>query len=148
MRSARTKSIIITTILAVIAISTEAKKTPTQSDRGVEVETTITAVSAAELIISDDRVSLSTSWGPKIISPTNLEQRKENLIVELCRKVGADVLVDPQFTYTRRILGGGRLSVSGYPAKYKNFRSMTDKEIDKFITSPEYNTGKVVFINK
>lgn len=114
----------------------------------VNVETTITAVSAAELEIGDKRVSKSTAWGPKIFSPTGLEQRKANLIVELCREVGADVIVDPQFTYSKRFMGGGKLTLYGYPATYKNFRAMSDSEIDSFITTPEYETGKVVFINK
>ncbi|MBE6318706.1 MAG: hypothetical protein E7081_07020 [Bacteroidales bacterium] len=114
----------------------------------VNVETTITAVSAADLEIADERVSKSTTWTLNFLSGTALEQRKANLIIELCREVGADVLVDPQFTYSKRMLGGGKLTVSGYPATYKNFRTMTDKQVDAFITSPEYNTGKVVFINK
>ncbi|MCM1004686.1 MAG: hypothetical protein NC402_00115 [Prevotella sp.] len=118
------------------------------SDREVNVNTTITAVAAAELQISDKRVSKSVSWGPKILSPTGLEQRKANLIIDLCREVDADVIVDPQFTYRKRMFGGGVLTVSGYPAKYTNFRSMSDKEVETFITTPEYQSGKVVFINK
>lgn len=114
----------------------------------VSVETTITAVSAADLEISDKRVSKTVTWTLNFLSGTDLEQRKANLIIELCRTVGADVLVDPQFTFSKRMFGGGKLTVSGYPATYKNFRSMTDKQIDAFVATPEYNTGKVVFINK
>lgn len=114
----------------------------------VNVETTITAVSAADLEIADERVSKSITWTLNFLSGTPLEQRKANLIVELCREVGADVLVDPQFTFSKRVLGGGKLTVSGYPAKYKSFRTMTDEQIDAFVTTPEYTTGKVIFINK
>lgn len=127
---------------------TYGKKTDEQPTNEVNVETTITAVSAAELEIGETRVSKTSTWGPKFLSPTSLEQRKANLIVELCNEVGADVLVDPQFTYSKRIFGGGKLTLYGYPAKYKNFRSMTEQEIDSFIVSPAYETGKVVFINK
>lgn len=124
------------------------KKAKEPEQNTVNVETTITAVSAAELTIAEERVELSTKWLAKLLSPTSLEQRKANLIVELCRKVGADVLVDPQFTYSKTMLGGGKLTVSGYPARYKNFRTMTQQEVDSFIVSPAYDTGKVVFINK
>lgn len=117
-------------------------------NKTVDIQTTITAVTAAELDISETRVSMTDSWRIKLFSPTDLDQRKSNLIVKLCREVGADVLVDPQFTFTKRPLGGGKLTVSGYPAKYTNFRSMSDKEVDAFITTPEYKEGKVVFINK
>ena len=71
-----------------------------------------------------------------------------NLIIDLCREIGADILVDPQFTYSKRILGGGKLTVFGYPASYKNFRTMTDKQIDALITSPKFESNRVVFINK
>lgn len=114
----------------------------------IKVETTITAVTVAELDIADKRVEKSVSWKLTALSPTSLEQRKHNLITELCREAGADVLVDPQFTYSKRFLGGGKLTVSGYPASYRNFRTMTPAEIDAFITTPEYQNGKVVFINK
>lgn len=114
----------------------------------VNVELTITAVSTADLDIADTRVSKSKTWTLNFLSSMTLDQRKANLIIELCREVGADVLVDPQFIFSKRIFGGGKLTVSGYPATYKNFRTMTDKEVDAFIVSPEYETGKVVFINK
>lgn len=129
-------------------IPTHAKKEKKAEIAAVNIETTVTAVSAAELTIAEKRVSKSCSWNVKLLSPTTLEQRKHNLTVDLCREVNADVLVDPQFTYEKRILGGGRLTVSGYPAVYKNFRAMSDKEVDAFISTPEYQSGKVVFINK
>lgn len=140
--------ILLLTLIFMTCPAAYGRKQAHEHSNTVNIETTITAVSSAELNISDKRVFLSTSWGPKILSPTSLELRKANLIVDLCRQVGADVLVDPQFIYTKRFLGGGKLSVSGYPATYKNFRTMTDKEVDAFISTPEYETGKVVFINK
>ena len=126
-----------------------AQKSKTKKQQNlVNIETTITAVSAADLEIANERVSKSAVWTMNFLTGNTLEQRKANLIIELCREVGADVLVDPQFTFKKRMLGGGKLTVSGYPAIYKNFRTMTDNEIDAFISTPEYNTGKVVFINK
>lgn len=139
----------LTLLLVLLAVnSASARKEEFPSGAGVGVEATITAVSAADLDISAVRVQKSVSWGPKVFSQTSLEQRKANLIVELCREVGADVLVDPQFTYSKRILGAGKLTVSGYPAKYKSFRSMSEEEIKAFIATPDYKEGKVVFINK
>lgn len=114
----------------------------------VNVETTITAVTVAELDISDERVTKTVTWSMNFLAPTDLDQRKKNLITDLCREVRADVLVDPQFTFSKRILGGGKLTVSGYPARYTNFRTMSEAEVEAFIVSPEYQTGKVVFINK
>lgn len=142
------KTLIVTLCFLFFTCTAFAGEKQETASNSVEVETTITAVTVAELSIGDKRVSKTTSWNLKFLSPTDLEQRKKNLITELCREVGADVLVDPQFTYSKRILGGGKLSVSGYPASYTNFRTMTEREIDAFIVSPEYQSGKVVFINK
>lgn len=137
----------ISLICGVQASFSQENKAKKQSNV-VNIETTITAVSTADLDIADERVSKSATWTMNFLTRNTLEQRKANLIVELCRQAGADVLVDPQFTFKKRMFGGGKLTVSGYPAKYKNFRTMTDSEIDAFIATPEYNTGKVVFINK
>lgn len=132
----------------VLILAKDKKMQEKNPENVVNIETTITAVSAADLEIGDKRVSKTTTWGPKVFSPTSLEQRKANLIIELCREVGADVIVDPQFTYSKRFMGGGKLTLYGYPATYKNFRTMSESEVDSFITTPEYETGKVVFINK
>lgn len=113
-----------------------------------DVKVMITALSMADLSIDNERVEKSTVWISNILTPADLEQRKSNLIVELCRQIGADVLVDPQFTFKKRILGGGKLTVSGYPARYKNFRPMTDAEIDSLIISPKFNSDRVIFINQ
>ena len=109
------------------------------------IENKILAVSGADLIISENSVSKSTSW---IFSRTDLEQRKANLVNQLCREVGADVLVDPQFTYSKRLLGGGKLTVRGYPAKYKNFRPLSEEQIDSLLINPKYDSNTIIFINK
>ena len=113
-----------------------------------EIENRIVAVSGADLIISETSVSKSATWVTGLFSRTDLEQRKTNLINQLCREVGADVLVDPQFTYSKRFLGGGKLTVRGYPAKYKSFAPLTDEQIDSLLINPKFDSNKVIFINK
>ena len=114
----------------------------------VGVETIVTAVTMADLIISENKVSKTVTWNMKLFSPTELEQRKENLIKELCQEVGADILIDPQFTFSKRILGGGKLTVTGYPAAYKNFRNLTEQEIERFVVNRDSLPGKIIFINQ
>lgn len=112
------------------------------------VQNQILAVSGAQLEISEISVSKTTSWFTGLFSRTDLEQRKKNLINDLCREVGADVLVDPQFTYSKNILGGGKLTVRGYPAKYQKFRTLSDEEIDSLIINPKFDSNTIIFINK
>ncbi len=148
MASAIKPKFLVLLLVCIVVNSAGAREGEAPLTSNVSVNTAITAVTAAELDISAVRVQKSVTWGPKLFSQTSLEQRKENLIVELCREVGADVLVDPQFTYSKRFLGSGRLTVSGYPAKYRSFRSMSEDEVKAFITTPDFKEGRVVFINK
>lgn len=112
------------------------------------IENKILAVSGAELVISEISVSKTKTWLIGLFNRTELEQRKINLVNELCREVGADVLVDPQFSYTKKPLGGGKLTVRGYPAKYTSFRTLSDEEIDSLIVNPKYDTNTIIFLNK
>lgn len=112
------------------------------------IENKIVAVSGAELIISENSVTKTVTWVAGFLNGTDLEQRKINLINDLCREIGADVLIDPQFTYSKRILGGGKLTVRGYPAKYQNFRPLSDEQVDSLLINPKYDSNKVIFINK
>ena len=124
------------------------KKNQNTDSNITQIENKIVAVSGAELIISENSVSKTITWVTGFINRTDLEQRKINLINDLCREVGADVLVDPQFTYSKRILGGGKLSVRGYPAKYRNFKPLSEIEIDSLLLNPKFDSNKVIFINK
>lgn len=120
----------------------------TDSNNIAAIENKIIAVSGAELIISEISVSKTTTWFTGIFSRTDLEQRKINLVNDLCREVGADVLVDPQFTYSKRFLGGGKLTVRGYPATYTNFKALSDEEIDSLLLNPKFKSDKVIFLNR
>ena len=115
-------------------------------NKTVEVETVVKAVAMADLDIAEERASKSVTWKIKLFSPTDLEQRKKNLITQLCRETGADILIDPQFEFEKKILGGGKLTVTGYPAKYTNFRNMTDKEIEGLIVDPVFEDNRIIFI--
>lgn len=124
-----------------------AKKQPEKDHREVEVVDKVLAVAGADLIIGPTRVSKTTTWTLNFLSPIDLEIRKRNLVQELCRAVNADILINPQFSYSKRILGGGKLTVSGYPAKYNNFRSLTENEIDSIIIGKKYPEDTIYFIN-
>lgn len=128
-------------------IIAEEKNIHEPSASGTEIHNTILAVAGAELDISPAKVTKSVSWTMNFLSPTSLEQRKTNLINDLCKETGADIIVDPQFTYKRRILGGGKLTLTGYPAKYRNFRNLNETEIDSLIINKSQPENSIIFIN-
>lgn len=134
-------------ICILVFFSSYAEKNQNTDSNIATIENKIVAVSGAELVISESSVSKTTTWFTGFINRIDLEQRKINLINDLCREVGADVLVNPQFTYTKRIFGGGKLTVRGYPAKYTNFKPLSDDEIDSLLLNPKFDSNKVIFIN-
>ena len=113
-----------------------------------EVENVILAVSGADIQIFDFKVSKTVTWSLNFLSPMTLEERKANLINRVCKEYGVDLLIDPQFTYSRRILGGGKLTVSGYPAKYVNFRSLNELQVDSLILNRDCIEDRAIFINR
>ena len=56
--------------------------------------------------------------------------RKTNLQAEVIKAAGADVLLESQFVFTKRSFGERTLTVTGYPAKFKNFRKATPEDIE------------------
>lgn len=61
-----------------------------------------------------------------------VEQQKKKAEAKLLEESKADVVVQPQYTITRRgIFRGGSVTVTGYPATYKNFRPMTKDDAEK-----------------
>lgn len=142
------KALVATFFFLLFFIASSAEEKQENPYNAVPVKNVVTAVTMADVEVGSQRVEKSVSWKIKMLSPTDLEQRKENLQNELCRETGADFLVDPQFSYEKKILGGGKLTLSGYPAKYVNFRNMTEEEIKAFILNPESQVGKVIFINQ
>ena len=60
-----------------------------------------------------------------------LFRSKDNTTAQLLEEAGADVLVEPQYVVKRRgIFRGGSVTVTGFPAKYKSFRTMTKDDAE------------------
>ena len=84
------------------------------------VEVTYTSRNLVDLEVSPVRVSV-TFMTTKYMRDGGLENCKNAAIQDLLKKNGnADVLVAPEYNYDKDLYS---ITVSGYPAKYKNFRS-------------------------
>ncbi len=97
-------------------------------------------VNVSDLEVSEVKVSgVCTGKDGKYLSKKVKEQ---NAVAEALKKSGADILVEPQFTYTYdkkdRLTA---VEVSGYPARYRNFRSVTkeDAEVINALRNPSTN---------
>ena len=104
------------------------KNTSSVKEIEAVVETYPTVV---DLEVSQEKVSKTVSWGiPLFKMPVSLEIRRSNIVAELVKENDADVLVEAQYIYKKNILGSGSLTVIGYPAKFKDFRKATEKDLD------------------
>ena len=83
---------------------------------------------------------------PCHIAEPKLSTAKGNLIAELLEEQKADVLLEAQFTFQRTPYGERVLTVTGFPAVYKNFRKATKSDLDAIKAIPAnekttYNRG-------
>lgn len=98
------------------------------------VETKVVSVTVADMNVQPQRVEHTHTWK---WSPFRWSVKKEteNATGELLKEQNADVLVEPQYTVTRRgLFRGGSITVSGYPATYYNFRPMTVEDATTITT--------------
>lgn len=131
-----------------LSITMRAKTVETTNSNLVEVTNTVISVAGADVTVAKERSSVSSAWIIKFFSPRDLEQKKTELIEVLKNRTKADVIIDPQFTITKKRLGGGRITLTGYPAYYSNFRNLTPTEVDSLIIYNKYQSGSVVFFDK
>lgn len=99
------------------------------------------------------KVEKSVEWPsiPFNIGQPSLSVRKTNLVADLVKENGADILLEPQFKVELKIFGTNRLTVYGFPAKFKNFRKANTSDIEALkatcpsiynIANPKLKNGK------
>lgn len=96
------------------------------------VSNTISTLTVADLNVTPQRVTKTVDWDFNPFIRLSIEARKKNLTAELLNEIGADVLVDAEYEVktTWLGLGGGSITVYGYPAKYENFHKPTPCEVE------------------
>lgn len=99
------------------------------------VDTKVVSVTVADMKVQPQRVEHTHSWKWSPFKIRSISKETENATGELLKKQNADVLVEPQYTVTKRgWFRGGSVTVSGYPATYYNFRPMTEKDATTIAT--------------
>lgn len=113
-------------LTAGIALALSSCSTTRHTAHYESVDTKVYNLTVADMDVSTARVSKTTSWNWNPLNTVSLAVEKNNTSAEILEEAGADVLVEPQYVVKRRgLFRGGSVTVSGYPAKYKGFRSMT-----------------------
>lgn len=122
--------LLIGCVLAAAGLSSCSTITHTASTAGVDTQ--VYSLTVADMDVSTKKVSTTVDWKWTPLSTVSIETQKENAAAELLKETEADVVVEPQYTVKRRgIFRGGSVTVTGYPAKYRNFRAMTQSDAEK-----------------
>lgn len=111
--------ILMAAAVALSACSKQVFKTHTARTTSIPA-TTESIANVSDLDVSEDKVTGSSTG--KMLSK---KQKEGNAIANALQKTGADILVEPQFTYTYNKKGKlTSVEVSGYPARFRNFRNV------------------------
>lgn len=87
------------------------------------VSTTLTSENIADLVVSSTKVSLENYVPAKSVRRGGNQNVRDFAVAKLLKENGnADVLVNPEYEMTMKRGKIKKISVTGYPATYKNFR--------------------------
>lgn len=103
-----------------------------QSADTVKIDAKVMQVpTVADLNVKTERVQATQTWKWKFFSigQPSLAQRKKNLVYDIVSEAKADVLIEPQVRLTKKLFGTRTLTISGYPATYKNFRTPSEADL-------------------
>lgn len=132
-----------TGLLMLTASCTSVKHTAST----LPVESQIVSFTVADLEVSPNKVSKTTNWNYQL-GGVNVEDVKHNTEAWLLDEVGADVLVEPEYIVERRgWLRGGTVTVTGYPAKFKNFHTPSPAEA-AMMNNANVKEGKHIKVKK
>lgn len=114
-----------------LAVAASSCSTISHTSQMAPVDAQVYNLTVADMDVSKNKVSTTVEWKWTPLSSVSIEAQKDNATAELLKEADADVVVEPQYTVKRRgLFRGGSLTVTGYPAKYRNFRAMTPADAD------------------
>lgn len=126
------KLLLLSAIMLLMVSCTTVKKTSVS----VQIAPKMTQYPAVANLDVKDRIEKTTSWTFNPLNNVTLEQRKKNLIADVLLENNADVLVEPRYVHKVDRLFYHTLTVSGYPATYKNFRNVEESDIKVLYGEP------------
>ena len=126
---------LITGVLAALTLSSCSVTQRTHTVSSVPVETQVYNVTVADLDVKEEKATSTTDWKWNLFSTFSLSKVKKDAEAQLLNATSADVIVEPQYIVERRgVLRGGSVTVSGYPARYTNFHTITDTEATALVS--------------
>lgn len=125
-------------IAAVASVMASCAVTKTRTARTADISSEITQMpTVVELDVADNREKSDVfEWANRMFSfkrRIGVKEKTQEAVAQILERTDADVLIEPKVSVDRRIKPFATdytLSVSGYPAKYKAFRTVTVEDIE------------------
>lgn len=125
-------------IAAVASVMASCAVTKTRTARTADISSEITQMpTVVELDVADKREKSDVfEWANRMFSfkrRIGVKEKTQEAVAQILERTDADVLIEPKVSVDRRIKPFATdytLSVSGYPAKYKAFRTATVEDIE------------------
>lgn len=127
--------------LGITSCSTIRKSTATSA----EVQTSVVQYPTVTDLEVMNKAEKTVTWNFTPFKPDNLTLAKSNLMADLLRELNADVLLEPQYVFVKIPFGERKLTIFGFPAKFKDFRKATDADIEalKSVYTVEEGSGRI-----
>lgn len=142
------RNIILVLFIALVSTScaTLQKKTSTS----VAVDTKVAQFPTIADLDVQSKVSKTVEWywNPFEFMQISVKQRKENLKADIVKEANADVLLEPQVTYTKTPFGKREIEITGYPATFKNFRKATSEDLEALKAVSDSQEKQIVVVKK
>ncbi|MBQ6210238.1 MAG: hypothetical protein IJK42_10790 [Prevotella sp.] len=76
-----------------------------------------------------NKTEKTITWNFQLFKKDRLALIKANLQADMLKELDADILLEPQYTFKKVPFGERTLTITGYPAKFKDFRKATEEDI-------------------
>lgn len=133
-------------LIACLGITSSCRTLKKSTSSSQNIEAVVKQVPTVVDLNVAPKVEKTVTWNYTLLpwgQPT-FSDRKGNLIADMVKESGADILLEPQTTYTKVPFGQRTLTITGYPATYKNFRKATKEDLHAIeIVAESRGHGKV-----
>lgn len=76
------------------------------------------------------KIEKTLTWNWRPFKFDDLKLIKNNFMFDVLKEASADVLLEYQYNYTKTPYGERKLTITGYPAQFKDFRKATSSDLE------------------
>lgn len=117
-------------LIVVLAISmTSCRSIRVTSSSAEDVQTHVIQYPTVTDLNVLNKTEKTITWSFQLFKKDNLPLIKANLQADLLKEHNADILLEPQYTFKKVPFGERTLTITGYPAQFKDFRKATDEDL-------------------